>query len=377
MDEDDTMKLLREQRQRLLELRASSGMGEIARAEQQRREALRLIAGPSALAGIFSQQRTMVQLFAQTRPTLSFYESSGIGKLISQQGLMAGFKRPPLFDTSTWFKETVSPLFLAGVTKQLGSLNLGRSVVASQLKLISESLGGLNYASRFAEQLQEPLRQWREMFEQYEEDERRLLAAIVPLGWLISPSMGTRMIRMLAQELENSSVEEIDDALVRYFDPDQCAEIVEGLYNDPVFQEYGPLIGEGLAVHRDGNYRAAILVWLAAIDGIAEQKFGVRRVFAEVKKKNGGRLRALIEQTTRGREALHDALIDILKRASLRVPDPYVPKRDSVIHGREVDFGNERASIQLLLVLEVMHYCAPKAVGDGAKSPAEQPALTQ
>src|SRR2546428_8742864 len=56
MDEDETLKLLREQRQRLLELRASSGMGEIARAEQQRREALRLIGGPSALAGIFSCQ---------------------------------------------------------------------------------------------------------------------------------------------------------------------------------------------------------------------------------------------------------------------------------------------------------------------------------
>lgn len=41
--------------------------------------------------------------------------------------------------------------------------------------------------------------------------------------------------------------------------------------------------------------------------------------------------------------------------------DPHVPKRDVVMHGREIDFGNERASIQLLLVLEVMHFCDPAA----------------
>jgi hypothetical protein len=44
------------------------------------------------------------------------------------------------------------------------------------------------------------------------------------------------------------------------------------------------------------------------------------------------------------------------------------------MHGREVDFGNERASIQLLLVLEVMHYCTPAAREDISIS-ADQPAL--
>src|SRR5207244_4184661 len=116
----------------------------------------------------------------------------------------------------------------------------------------------------------------------------------------------------------------------------------------PVFQEFAPLIDEGLAVHRASKYRAAILVWLAAIDGIAEQKFGVVRVFGEAKRKNGGRLRVAIEQTSRGRDAVQDALIEILKRVSIKAPDQHVPKRDRVMHGREIDFGNERASIQLI-----------------------------
>ena len=34
------------------------------------------------------------------------------------------------------------------------------------------------------------------------------------------------------------------------------------------------------------------------------------------------------------------------------------------MHGREIDFGNERASIQLLLVLEVVHFCDPAARED-------------
>jgi hypothetical protein len=128
-----------------------------------------------------------------------------------------------------------------------------------------------------------------------------------------------------------------------------------------------------MSVHGDGNYRAAILVWLAAIDGIAEEKFGVVRVFGQAKKKNGGKLRLVLEQTSHGRDALHDALIEILKRVSIKDPDPHVLKRDRVMHGREIDFGNERASIQLLLVLEVMHSCSPRAAEEADQA---QSALT-
>jgi hypothetical protein len=148
---------------------------------------------------------------------------------------------------------------------------------------------------------------------------------------------------------------------VRYFNADRCEEIVTALYNDPTFLSYRPLLDEGVAVHRGENYRAAILVWLAVIDGIAWERFGVRRIFSEIKSKNGRHVRLAIEESSSAREALHDALIAIIERTSMKdpAPDPRLPKRDLVMHGRDVEFGNERATIQMVLILEVMHYCAP------------------
>lgn len=359
MTDDETLKALQEQHRRLVEMGKVATGTDLVGAEKMRRTALRLMDGPGSLVGLFSQQGTFADMVTRTKPLGAFYDAAGVSRLLSQSAFASRFTPPPVFDSSAWFKHSISSLFLGDMQKQLAGLNIGRSIIGDQMKMFTGSLGSLNYVNHFTEQLREPLRQLRELFEGYEEDERRLLEAIVPLGWLISPSMGMRMIRLLAAELDNHTVEEIDDALVRYFDSDQCGEIVTGLYNDPVFEEFKPLIDEGLSVHGAGNYRAAILVWLAAIDGIAEGKFGVVRVFGQAKKKNGGKLRLVLQQTSHGREALHDALIEILKRVSIKDPDPHVPKRDRVMHGREVDFGNERASIQLLLVFEVMHSCSP------------------
>ncbi len=370
---EENLKRLREQRQRLLKLTASPTSAKVARAEQQRRDTLRLIGGPAALTSLFCQRRPFAEMFIQTKPMLSFYESTGISRLISHLQLFRNLTSP-VFDTTSWFNTTVSPLSLGDLQKQVAELS--RSIVTDQLRLFTNGLGGLDYAHRFTEQLWEPKRQWREFFEGYEEDKRRLLDVIVPRGWLISPSMEIRMVRLLARELDTYTVEEVDETLERYFEADQCSKIVQGLYSDPVFEEFRSLLDEGFAVHREGHYRAAILVWLAAIDGIAAQKFGVVSVFSEAKRKNGGHLRRAIVQTSQGRDKIHDSLIEIVKRVSIEDPDEHVPKRDVVMHGREVDFGSERASIQLLLVLEVMRYCAPGVVEDAESARPEQPALT-
>lgn len=357
MDEDETLRRLREDHERLADLSLSALGADLEHAERIRREAMRALGQTGALSTLLSQQRTFAHVLDQVKPMKAFYDAAGVSRLISESAFAARMVPPvPVIDTSAWFKNTVSPLFVgSGIQERIAALNMGGGI-AEQLKAITGSIG-FDYANHFAEQLREPLRQWRELFEGYEQDEKRLLDAIVPLGWLISPSMGMATIRALAAELDNHTIEEIDDALVRHFAADRCAEIVGGLYSDPIFEEFRLLLDEGLDVHRAGKYRAAIFVWLAVIDGVASRKFGVHKLFGELKRKNGGRFRMAIERTSRGREALHDALIEILKRASIKAPDLHVPKRDRVMHGRETDFGNERASIQILLVLEVMHFC--------------------
>lgn len=227
-----------------------------------------------------------------------------------------------------------------------------------------ESLGGLPKVRLFPDELLEELSRFGETFRDYEENEKRLLAAIVPRGWLISPSMAIGCIQQLAQALDKASMEEIDDALVAYFDLPRCQEILDSLYGDPIFAEFQPMLDEALAVHGDGHYRAAVVLWLVAIDGIVRRKFNLAAFSASAKGKRKNHLRqALIERSTFN-DGLRDALIEILRRVSLKASDPHVPKRNEILHGNEIDFGNEQASIQLLLVLEVLHYCS-EGVGEG------------
>jgi hypothetical protein len=162
----------------------------------------------------------------------------------------------------------------------------------------------------------------------------------------------------LLARLRTARDEGIDDALVGYFDANQCEQIICGLYADPMFERMRPLLDEAIAAHGQGLYRLAVAGWLMAIDGIAKERYGTNRVFADVKSKNGARMRATLAQATGTSDPIQDALVEILRQVSMATPSEHLPKRDLVLHGRLIDFGNERASIQLMLVLEVMHHCA-------------------
>ena len=316
MTDDETLRKFAADHKRLVELTQGAST-DIVGAEELRRDALRALESLGGLSSLVGPTGAITQMLEQMKPMQQFYESAGISQLISGSAFAARGVVPEALASSTWISEAVSRVIGRDWHKQLAGVNFEQSVISEQMKAVSAALGNMDFGLRFAEQLSEPMRQMQELFEGYDEDEQRVLDAIVPLGWLISPSMAMGTIRRLADEIEERTVEEIDDALIRYFDAEKCTEIVQGLYNDPAFEELRPLIDEGLAVHTEGHYRAAILTWLAAIDGVAVRKFGVRKVYTELKKKNGGRFRLAIEQTGRGREAINEALIEILKRVSM------------------------------------------------------------
>lgn len=235
------------------------------------------------------------------------------------------------------------------------------SLIGQHVKSVAASVAfdATGHIARIQEQLAEPLRELAELFDGYEDDERLLLERLVPRGWLISPSMAIRTVRLLAREFENRTDDEVDNALVEYFDPKQCARIIDSLYSDPMFDRMRPLLHEAIVAHDAGLYRLAIAGWLIAIDGIAKERYGTDRVFAEVKSKNGARMRATLARTTGNNDPTQDALVEIVRQVSMATPSEYLPKRDLVLHGRAINYGNERASVQLMLVLEVMHHCAP------------------
>ena len=379
--EDEVLKVLREQHAQLMAEREATGGPAFELTEKVRHDALKAL-DKGALATAMGLHKSLTEVIGTLPPLGAFYDAAGMSRMISESAFGASLAHDALDATAgisrvlsesalsasltqnvlgstDWMKTAVGPLFSERVASQLDALNLARPLVSEHLAALTGAFS-TDYMKGFAGLLEGPLRNWQELFEGYEEDEQRLLATIVPLGWLISPSMAIGTIRQLANV---EDIEALDEALVGCFTPDRCAEIIDNLYGDPDFAELRPILDEGIAAHREGLYRAAVLVWLAVIDGIARRKFNVS-VFGESKRKASGRLRKMLESGSTSHDGLREALIEILKRVSVKAPDPHMLKRDLVIHGAEVEFGNERASIQMILVLEVMHFCAPVIEAD-------------
>lgn len=311
-----------------------------------------------ALAEASKMHKTL-NLFSlgQTNPLLNIsetfktldrlYGASSIQEIQAKWGLA----------TSRLIEQTVRPPLTTQLLDQLGvSVNAAQRVMSS-LTGFGSVVDAAEVARRFSEQLAGPLRAWEQLFEAYEEDERLVLEALAPRGWLISPSMALPTVRAVARALEEHSVEEVEAALVRHFTPERCAAILDE-FSLPAFTSLKPLMDEAIAAHAEEKHRLAILAWLACIDGICEQAFGVRRVFTSTKRKNGGALRGVLGDDRS--ESLVEALIHVLQTSASASDGKGIPRRHLVMHGRDVDFGSEVASIQLILVLEVLHFCAER-----------------
>ena len=378
--EDEVLKVLREQHAQLMAERKATSGPAFELTEEVRHDALKAL-DKGTLATAMGLHKSLTEVIGTLPPLGAFYDAAGMSRMISESAFGASLSKSvvdatagvsqvlsqsalstslqSVLGSTDWMKTAVGPLFSESMASQLGALNLARPLVSEHLAALTGAFS-TDYMKGFAGLLEGPLGNWQELFDGYEEDEQRLLATIVPLGWLISPSMAIGTIRQLATV---EDIDALDEALVGHFTPDRCAEIIDNLYGDPHFAEFRPILDEGIAAHRGGLYRAAVLVWLAVIDGIARRKFNVS-VFGESKRKASGRFRKMLEVRSTSHDGLREALIDILKRVSVKAPDPHMLKRDLVVHGAEVEFGNERASIQMILVLEVMHFCAPVIEAD-------------
>lgn len=363
------MQDLRERRRPFEELSrgAGIGIGEQLAKITAATDALQAHAAFAESIKAFTQPFGLLGAFDRRLPTDAL---AGVKML--ESSALASVQRSALasLDVASQVKGLMPPPLSESLLKQIKTLDVS-SMIGDHVKSVAASVvfDASNHIARLQEQLSEPLRGLADLFDGYEEDERLLLERLTPRGWLISPSMAIRTIRLLARELENSTDDEIDEALVGYFEAGECTRIVGDLYSDPTFDRMRPLLDEGLEAHRRGLFRPAILVWLAAIDGIAQERYGVYGVYSNVAKKNGAKLRATIERSTGATDPLQGALVEILLQVSLTMPDGALPNRHLVMHGRSVDYGNERASVQLMLVLEVMHHCAPLSIAS-AETPA-------
>jgi hypothetical protein len=222
---------------------------------------------------------------------------------------------------------------------------------AVQQRRIREALG--------SPALREMMARTAEAFRKWDEDERRLLDLLAPRGWVISPSSSVSDLSDLVALADNEGVDAVEAALLAELTPERCRMIVEGLYDRPSFGMWRSSLDQALTAHEQGLYALSVPIWLIAVDGIFLAELGVDRVFSRVHRKEGEPLRKQLDSGAGGR--LLDGLIRVIRVVAQQIPtdgsaSPGELRRHAVLHGLDPEYGTEKASVQGVLLLEVLHF---------------------
>jgi hypothetical protein len=198
-----------------------------------------------------------------------------------------------------------------------------------------------------------------EAFRIWDEGERRLLDMLAPRGWVISPSSSITDLGRLVVVADEEGVEAAEAALIIELNPERCRSIIEGLYARLSFAAWRVPLDQALTAHGQGLYSLSVPIWLIALDGIFLSELGVERVFSRVHRQDGKALRKHFESS--GSARLLEALIEALRAVAEHIPAGASPtpgelRRNAVLHGLDPDFGTEKASVQGVLLLEVLHF---------------------
>jgi hypothetical protein len=192
---------------------------------------------------------------------------------------------------------------------------------------------------------------------EWDRSEQEIIALLAPRGWLISPTTSLPEIHALLALAEADGIDAVEHALIETMTPARCRAVVEDSYDRPSFASWHPVFEQALWAHEHERYALSVPIWLLAFDGIWRVELGESNIYSRVLKKQGALVRAAFP-SSRGR--LVDALVQVILAVAEHVP--HSPgamaglRRHAVLHGRDPDFGTERASIQGILMLEALHY---------------------
>ena len=204
----------------------------------------------------------------------------------------------------------------------------------------------------------ELIRQAARAFREWDESERRVLALLVPRGWLISPSTTLTETHELLAVADADGADAAEERLVTALTPARCRGIVEELYDRPSFAAWRDVFDQALAAHEQGSYSLTVPIWLLAFDGIFFSELQVDNVFTKVQRRKGSVVRSMF---TEARDRSIDALVGVILTVAEHLPHGAQPsggalRRHVVLHGLDPSFGTAKASIQGILLLEALHF---------------------
>jgi len=200
------------------------------------------------------------------------------------------------------------------------------------------------------------------------------LVALAAAGWYLDPEMDLHDIVNFKENLENGTVEEVNDELALHF-LSSLDRIEEALCAD--HPERAHLIREAFAAHREGRYSLSIPALFAQADGICYDLTGYQ-IFAG----NGiYRFAKRLDPETLERAYLEPLLRTIPIADSSRQRRAKIPQlnRHAVMHGESTDFPSEQNGLKAISFVNFVSHVLGMAIAwkneMATNSEKEQPTI--
>lgn len=183
------------------------------------------------------------------------------------------------------------------------------------------------------------------------------LVALAEAGWYLDAEMDLTDIIYFKEELENGTIEEINEELAQHFHA-SLDRIEQSLCADHPTRAH--LIKDAFAAHRDGKYSLSIPALFAQADGICFDLTG-QQIFSG----NGiYRFAKRIDPSTLERAYLEPLLRAIPITSSSRQQRTKIPQlnRHAVMHGESTDFPSEHNSLKAISFVNFVSHVLGMAV---------------
>lgn len=186
-------------------------------------------------------------------------------------------------------------------------------------------------------------------------------------GWCASESINMNLMETCVVLAKNKKIKEAEDKLVESIDEDFIQHVIRHLKTIKGGQERWDILQKAKKDHIEGRYYSSVMVVLSVIDGI------VNDIIPEQKGAFAEGVTLTTEDSVAGHETGLSNLISLMARSRKKTNSDSlsIPYRNGILHGRDLNFDNQKTSAKCWYCLMVIKDWAT-ALRDKKKAPIEE-----
>lgn len=191
------------------------------------------------------------------------------------------------------------------------------------------------------------------------------------LGWIASESTSLETMKTALELAQSGDMEQAESVLTADYTGERVKSIAMQFWGVKAFRRRMDLIEEAAKLCQEERYLAAIPLLLIVVDGAGQDYFG-KAIFSqgvdltELNAIAGSEtgLAALTSEMGRTRQAFNDSQL-------------FLPYRNGILHGRDVNFGNALVAAKLWAYLQCVADVIRAKENEKTKKPKEELSLSQ